>query len=679
MPRKFIIRQGGASSDSEGATPRPSDSARQLSAREQQQDEGEIRKIQPMDSVYSFLMFTLPMELKLHKGRLTWRCMVAVALVIITLSIKGILLYAIFKAVVMEDLEWQHSILTPDPLAGQSFLGVGGGQTQCNTGESLCAEYNGVYSCAPPTVQLMGRWNELDINGDGVWSHEEAVASRDELKCKYVVDPVEVFDVFVKFVLNREKHIWIHPDLREGRSIHKAYFTYASGDLIMCGYRTAKMCSNLLQRGVFDAPLRDGVAPRVGTTIDSAINYCYDLLDEGGTCDRNLPSSYAVWKTYSEKQCWGSTYEKYVYKHPTNGHEKSMLTVDYKAPKAYARVSNNNLFRIYKGIIIGLFLLAMYAELKDILVTWTWVLYYPAAEDFQGEEVIQTVATLSQEKSFIIQSISKNHRYAMGGITALRFFMVSMLIWVGVSFLMRDTDWVNLLLNGVALVFIMEVASSIFSQVLDPHLQEQFLSIEPMYVDMVGNRWLNKHPALRDLLGFASLCLVMFVIMQIHLVVVDIPLSEAVECACLSEGGKCREANSFDHSFWNNYWVEDVPNVFSTVEKLKLAAAAGRPIAQIKMHGDQIDARYGRAKTTAAPPAPSPPPPPPPPSPPPRQSEEVKVEPMKRRREAEDKNLFNDGVRWHIVSARKKEAPIKNHNGFTMLNKVKAVSRPPLS
>jgi len=431
----------------------------------------------------------------------------------------------------------------------------------------------------------------------------------------------------------------------------------------MCGYRDAKMCPNLMKRGIFDAGLKDGVAPRLGTTIDSALDYCNSLLDEGGTCDKHLPSTYAVWKVYTDKQCWGSTYDKFVYTHPSNGHQKSMLTVDYKAPKAYSRVSDNWLFRLYKGVIIGLFLLAMYAELKDIFVSWTWVLYYPAAEDPHGNEVIETAGTLSKEASFQIQSISRPHRYAMGVVTGLRFFMVIMLIWVGVSFLMRDTSWIELLLNGVAMVFIMEVANSIFTQVLDTHLQEQFLSTEPMYVRMVGNKWMNKHPALRDILAFSCLCLVMALIMHAHLIMVDQPLSEAVECACLTEGGKCHEASAFDHNFWNKYWSEDVPDVFSTVEKLKVAAATGRPIAQIKAQESQIDAQL--AAPLSPPPAPVPPPAPPP-SPPVKQAEE-KDSPAVQVIAAKPVNPDN-GVRWNIVSVRK---PIKKHNGLKWLNKVK--------
>merc|ERR1719155_459862 len=100
----------------------------------------------------------------------------------------------------------------------------------------------------------------------------------------------------------------------------------------MCQYRSKDMCSNLMERGFFHGPLKYGTAPRVGTTIDSALKYCYDLLKDGGTCQRFLPSTYSVWRVASGNQCQAPSYSKFVYENPGNGVKKSMLEVDYEAP-----------------------------------------------------------------------------------------------------------------------------------------------------------------------------------------------------------------------------------------------------------------------------------------------------------------------------------------------------------
>lgn len=615
-------------------------------------------------------MFTLPLEQKKPGGPWTWRCLVALSLVIITLILKGVLLWAIFRAVVMKDLAWQQSImkteapsiLTERPSNSAAFLALGATQPTCNTGGSLCSEHNGTFSCAPPSVQLTGRWNELDTNGDGVWTREEVMNQRDALKCKYVVDPLEVFEIFIKFILKREKHLWIHPDLRAGRAIHKAYFKFASGDLIMCGYRNEKMCPNLFKRGVFDAALKEGSAPRVGTTIDSALDYCYELLQEGGTCERTLPSTYSVWKTYSDKQCWGPAYDKYVYTHPTSGNVKSMLTVDYKAPKAYSRAADSGLFRAYKGIIIGLFLLAMYAELKDVSLQWTWVRRYPAAEDRSGDEVVEV--NIDGKTAFRIQAISRQHRFVMGTIVIIRFIIVVCLVSVGVSFLMRDTSWVELLLNGLALVFVTDVANNIFTHVLDSHLQDQFLQTEPMFIEMEGIHWLNRRPAVRDMIGFGTLCILMFVIMAVHLHWVGVPISEAVECACTSSGSNCREASAFDSGFWTKYWTQDVPGVYHTVDKLK-ASLGTMPITEADMGATVAHKQRRKTEDSSSKDATT-------------VAEEKELETKEARpakvRSAKDEDAYwnpdkKGGVRWHIIVARNKNIRNKKARKQQMLNK----------
>jgi len=536
--------------------------------------EGKTVKIEPLDNVYSYLMFALPIEDWKEPKKLTWNKALAYTLVMCTLILQSILLYAIFNEVVTGDIIWRDSIMGK---TGQAW-GPFHDDSSCNRGGSLCSKNDHGFSCAPPSVQLTGRWEELDTDGDGVWTKEEVEAARDDLQCKYVVNPVEVFNVFVTFLLKRENIIWIHPDVRAGKKIPKAYFMYASGDLIMCGYRNQNMCANLLLRGNFDAPLKYGRAPRVGTTINTALEYCYALLEPGGTCERTLPSTYSVWKKSSEDQCLGADFSKAVYTHPTSGITKSMLTVDYQARKDYSRVDKSFLFFIYKSIIIGMFLLAMFAEIKDILNYFTWVLKFPSDTDFPGNEIKAEKDEESEEVKYTIQGVSDGHRAIVAFLQFSRFIMICVLTNVGVTFLQKDTDWINLLLNSVALVFVVEIGNHLYAQVISPELREQCESTEPMEVPMLGPPALNERPALKDLLLFVMLVSALFLIMSMHFVFVGHPLSNALECACLSQGDKCHEAKAFNTDFWDDYWNSVVPRVIGEINALKaetLANATG--------------------------------------------------------------------------------------------------------
>merc|ERR1719261_1689179 len=96
---------------------------------------------------------------------------------------------------------------------GQDWNIFGMRKPGCNDGKSLCSFENGIYTCAPPSVQLVGRWDELDRNKDDVWTRQEVMKYRSALKCEYAVDPLEVFDVLITLLKERRSHVWLHPSV----------------------------------------------------------------------------------------------------------------------------------------------------------------------------------------------------------------------------------------------------------------------------------------------------------------------------------------------------------------------------------------------------------------------------------------------------------------------------------
>lgn len=527
-----------------------------------------IFAVEPAENIYSYFMFINPTEEKKEGGSLTGDVMMAYVLVALGWFCQGLFLYTIFNEVVVGNLEWQHGIMR---VGNSDWNLIAPPPDKCNDGSSLCiVDESGMYTCAPPSVQLTGRWAELDVNNDGIWTREEVMQEREKLKCKYVVDPLEVFEVFVTFLLKRENIIWIHPELRAGNMIHQPYFTYAAGDIIMCGYRNKDMCPNVLKRGVFDAPLKYHTAPRVGTTINSALDYCYDLLRPGGTCELVLPSTYAVWKIESVSQCHDPSYSKFTFTNPgmTNV-TKSLLSVDYSARQDFEK-SKTALFQMYKTIVISLWFLAMLMEFKDQTIIFTWVLRFPDAAEFGEEAVLENVNPENpEEATYKIQGITSGHRMSVGLLTIARFVMTTILTCVGVSFLMKQTDYIDLLLDAVALVFIVEIAEVLYVQVLRPEVRAQTENLEPMHVPMYGIDWLNRRPAIVDIIHLVVIVFITLCWMAYYYYNVLDPVFDALECTCIGEGVKCREAQTFSYDFWHKYWKEDVPAVFQALDQLK--------------------------------------------------------------------------------------------------------------
>jgi len=535
-------------------------------------NDAEILELAPEEDVYHYLMFIIPIEqVKGSRKRsgCPWGILLAYTIVAVSVVLQSVLLSAIWNSIVLGDIDWQDSVYTE----------VDG----CNPGNSLCIADKGTYSCAPPSVQIATRWDELDEDGDGVWTREEVTKQADTLKCKYAVNPVEVFDVFSKMAVARENILWVHPDVRSGAAIPKPYFDFAAGDVIMCTYRTQDMCPNLLMRGIWDAPLKYNTSPRVGATIDSALKYCYDLLKPGGYCEQLLPSTYAVWKKSSEDQCVGPSFNKVTYEHPTNGKSKSLLAVDYKARQDFKRDHKDTLFRIYKTCIVGIYLLAMLFELKAIIVFSTVVLMFPSAERLDPRMYPKGAVEEETDPDdpyvthkFVIHGITNGHRTSMTIIVLIRCILLVMLTVCGLMFLEKTMSVLDLLLNGLGLLFIVEISTIMCGQIVNQYLRAELEKIEPLRIPMIGNKWLNRNPAFKDFLWCLILIIGIILTSVLYKAYVIDPTSEALTCACLTEGSSCREASKFDAKYWRGYWNEDVPGVFESIADLKSGHEAAR-------------------------------------------------------------------------------------------------------
>jgi len=419
-------------------------------------------------------------------------------------------------------------------------------------------------------VQLTGRWDELDTNGDGVWSIEEATEEQETLKCKYSVDPVEVFDVFVNILMLREGLIWIHPDVRAGKKIFKPYFEYLKGDIVMCGYGVVDMCPNLLERGFFNAPLELNSSPRVGNTTASALKYCQGLLQQQGTCEQLLPSTYAVWKKEGIDQCDSPDYDRFVFKHPVDGLPKSLLMVDYDARKAYEKYQTPMYFT-YKSVIIFIWGLVMVSELKTIVNLYQWVVYFPTAG--AGEFVDNQT----------ISGIDREHRIINFIIAVIRTFVLIMLIWIGTLFLLKSGDYVDLLFDAVAVVFVLEFGDILYCKAVRRQLQAQVGELNAMtFKGSSISPYLSRRPGLVDMLWILGLIIAVCCTMCYYYSTVVIPVFDALQCTCLNIGGNCREAKTFNYDFWYDYWSNVVPNVLGQLDQMEAAAAsAAQPITTI--------------------------------------------------------------------------------------------------
>eukprot|EP00928_Gymnodinium_smaydae_P019785 TRINITY_DN17615_c0_g1_i1.p1 TRINITY_DN17615_c0_g1~~TRINITY_DN17615_c0_g1_i1.p1 ORF type:complete len:692 (-),score=156.59 TRINITY_DN17615_c0_g1_i1:16-2091(-) len=578
--------------------------------------------VQPVfskENVYSYFMFIWPIEnASISKGSRAWNWttdkFMAIVLVMLALSVQSVLLRAIFSNVVAKNAAWQEGILhtTNDVERAWGLLSTHDA-SRCVDASSLCTVLgDGSISCASPSLQLVGRWPELDTDGDGIWTYAEAKKAAPEIRCKYGVDATEAFEVIRHFVQSRSEYMWLHPDLLSGKAIHQPYFTYAMGDILMCGYRDHRICANLLERGFFEAPMKYKNVPRVGNTTESALSYCYDLLDEGGQCERMLPSSYSVWKVVSIEECKAPDFEKYVFQHPVDESKKSLLTVNFEARKEYAK-AQTPLFMMYKFSLILVWLLAMVNECKDVALTCTWMLRFPSAESLesQGKDAVEVDEEVTPRGSpsgtaqFTIKGVTHMHRLLVGIAAVARSMMLVVLTWVGTELLMRNNSYIDLLFDAVSLVFVLEIANILHSHVLRLDIREKAQRAS-MQVKTVGFAFANRSPGAVDFIMLVVTAAASVAIMYGYDRSTVKPIYDALDCACLSEGARCVEAKAFDKSFWSDYWAVQTPKVFDSVRSLHRDYEAAAPKAASAFAASGVvanasaSAAFHAARTAAA-------------------------------------------------------------------------------
>jgi len=565
--------------------------------------------VSPNPDVFSYFMLAAPCERKRH-GRFTVDAGMSYVLVVVTLLIQAMLLYCVYDKVIGKNTSWQKGILN----TGRDWNLIDASNRQgCNDGGSLCTFSDGIYSCAPPSVQLMGHWDELDLNKDGVWTQDEVHEARDSLKCKYAVDPLEVFGVLITLLKERSKLIYLHPNVVNGSAIDKAYFTYIMGDVAMCGYRNQDMCPNLLKRGYFDAPLTNVSVPRVGTTIADALRYCHDLLDEGGLCERLLPSTYSTWKIESVEECGEPKYKKFVYTDRSDGDIKSMLAVDYEARQDY-EMSKTLIFKAYKWCIVFMWILLICSRLREVekCAAWVWGLPPASAEDelddqeseLQWKKTAGSSSARSKSPRRLkkaisvvhsdhdhVRFISNNHRIALCLVIVWRTVMLLTLFDVGLYFLGRQTQYIDLLLDGVALMFIIEVAEVLYAMVFRQDVKSSWQEREPLKLTKFGLSRLGARPDVEDAVFLVVVMVLTTLFMVYYSYAIVEPIYDSLQCACLGEGKNCHEATRFSRTFWDNYWTNDVPASIKRISGLKddslpvaMVQGAGRRAANLLKH-----------------------------------------------------------------------------------------------
>merc|ERR1719428_1667623 len=189
---------------------------------------------------------------------------------------------------------------------------------------------------------------------------------------------------------------------------------------------------------------------------------------------------------------------------------------------------------VFKAIIIFLWLLQMTVEFKDVLKILTFCGRIPDAADVPEAVIMEQDPSDPEDVRYQIMGITKTHRMTVIILSLLRVVVTCVLAVVGCAYLIRTNGYADLIMNGVALAFIAEVAGVLYDQILREEIKNQTEDIKVIRVQQYGIDWLNRRPALIDVLWVVGIVSLVYVIMEWQLSIVVMPVYKALQCTCVN-------------------------------------------------------------------------------------------------------------------------------------------------
>jgi hypothetical protein len=439
---------------------------------------------------------------------------------------------------------------------------------------TLCKMHNATYNCLPPSVKFAARWEDLDTNGDGIWTREEAEKDQADLEKKLFAKPFLVFRAITIGLVDRQpmdSRLWVDPKgmVAKMEGIPKAYFDYWMGDAAICSFADPGMCSTLLSRKIFEQAF---VNPgKEIADIDGALDYCTYMLKVGGGCDQSLPQIYKLYRALRHEQCGaGHFYAGGLYKNPHNPTDKVyIISQAYEALDKHIK-ADSSIFGCFMFLVLMLWLLALVNEMREMIKLGEFCAITPSAKEDGGLEVSKNE---DGDETFKIVGLTTDHRIIIALTVFMRTVVIIYLGIVGCTFLILETGYMDLLMNAVALAFVLEVDEILFGAIARASTVDTLEAIEEIEFETVLPTggclgWM----LLKDFWGIIMFPMISILIIVYHSLFVTSPILDALNCACYQTGSQCKEAKTYDLDFWNLYFSQTLPAAMKEIASLKAAA-----------------------------------------------------------------------------------------------------------
>jgi hypothetical protein len=406
------------------------------------------------------------------------------------------------------------------------------------TWNEMCRQQgDGMISCMPPSYLFIDAWDDLDSNGDGTWTLEEARTDQANLGCRFGISADEIFrsvcSGIQKDASDTADNSYTIPlvptEIELYQSIPKGYFDWWTSMVVICSSTDVHRCSSLIGAGIFDGALhisRDYGFSRGGIAdLDTALDFCQRMLTKDGICEKALPSSYLLHRSHSAASCGTASFSvDKRYFNPYNERDAMIIQGVEYAQYAEYQTSATFEFQFFLALILLVWYMSLLFELKQIfaladftinfrvnshsptltprmqdwirnhctgkleIIAKLWLPRREYEEDAPSDEVSSCHAQSvhwkpasgtfgshwhSLENILVIGSHSLAHRNLCFIMVAVRLFLLCYMADVGTSFMIYQRDYSELLMNAVALTFIFKLPELLYVLLVPDFMQER--------------------------------------------------------------------------------------------------------------------------------------------------------------------------------------------------------------
>jgi len=202
-------------------------------------------------------------------------------------------------------------------------------------------------------------------------------------------------------------------------------------------------------------------------------------------------------------------------------------------------------------------------EFKECLeffdFVWNWSFSSDSEAEFEKSNVRSGIESgvLDATESLQGPSIDWIHRGVVAGTTLMRFWLVVYLANIGTVYHLSTHTCIDLLLNAIALAFILELPEFIYSFLLPDDAKKEAATLEPFsFSTSMPTGFIMSRIASKPFVGLFIIPVIALFVVVYNDMYRTQPALEALQCTCLLRGERCNHPGRFSKTWWDGHWGE---------------------------------------------------------------------------------------------------------------------------